>query len=239
MIPKRLRALALVLVAVLFMGVGLAACGDDDDTDATTTTEEEEEETTTTTEEEDEDEGDDEGDDQEDAIREFTDELDSEIQPEESEDTYTFVEVTDDTGQLTAEAPAEWSEVDGAVGPFGPDVRASTDLAAYNTSYDVPGFQFTATIESTTGDPNRVLDELALRTSEDCDRLDRQPYSDPVYTGVSQVFENCVGSGASFVWVAVEPADEAYIAVVGVQVLSDADIDALGHILDTFLVTPA
>jgi hypothetical protein len=242
---KRLRSLAFVLVAVLLMGVGLAACGDDDDTAATTTTEaeeEEEEETTTTTEsDEDEDEGEDEGDEdgQQAAVDDFINELDSELDPEAATDGYTFVELTDDTGQLTVSAPAEWSDVDGALGTFGPDIRASTDLDAYNTSYDVPGFQFTATIQSTTGDVNRVLDELALRTSQDCDRLDREPYSDPVYTGVSQIFENCVGTeGASFVWVAVEPADEAYIAVVGVQVLTEADTEALGEILNTFLVTP-
>src|SRR5215216_4228436 len=108
-IPKRLRSLALVLVAVLFMGIGLAACGGDDDDAASTTTTEAEEETTTTTEAESFDPGDDSSDtteaggegDQRDAIEEFTEGLNDEIQPEEATEGYTFVDVSDDTGQLT------------------------------------------------------------------------------------------------------------------------------------------
>ena len=252
MISKRVRSLALVLVAVLFMGAGLAACGGDDDDAASTTTTEAEEETTTTTEAEEfdpgEDEGEDEGEegegDQREAIEEFTDGLNDEIDPEESEG-YTFVSLEDDTGQLTVEAPEEWSDVDGRTSTLGtltlPDIRASTDLEQYNSTFDVPGFQFTATADSTTGDVDAVLDEYAVRFSESCDRLDRQPYDDPLYTGVSQVFENCGGTPNGFVWVVVEPKDTSdgfYIASVGVQIVTDADIDALGQILDTFVVTP-
>lgn len=242
-------------LVVLFLGVGLAACGGGGDEAATTTTTTTAPPETTTTTAAVFDPGDSTdttdttdsggGSDQQAAIDDFTNGLTDEIAPEQAAG-YTFATISDDTGQLTVEAPAEWTDVDGRTATLGnitlPDVRASTDLEAYNTTYAVPGFEFRATSDSSTGDPGSVLDVYAERTSEDCDRLDRQAYADPLYTGVSQTFTNCGAAGAAFVWTVVQPIDTSdgdYIAVVGVQILSDADIDALGHILDTFVVTPA
>ena len=242
-------------LVVLLFAVGLAACGGGGDEAATTTTTTTAPPETTTTTAAVFDPGDSTdttdttdsggGSDQQAAIDDFTNGLTDEIAPEQAAG-YTFTTISDDTGQLTVEAPAEWTDVDGRTATLGnitlPDVRASTDLEAYNTTYAVPGFEFRATSDSSTGDPGSVLDVYAERTSEDCDRLDRQAYADPLYTGVSQTFTNCGAAGAAFVWTVVQPIDTSdgdYIAVVGVQILSDADIDALGHILDTFVVTPA
>lgn len=247
---KRTRSLALTSIVVLLLGLGLAACGggDEDAAPATTTTAAPET-TTTTAVAFDPGEGTDttsaEGD-QRAAIEDFMSSVQSDTGAASGE-AYTYTSISDDTGQLTVDAPAEWSDVDGAINenftPPIPDVRASTDLEAYNANYTVPGFQFTATASSTTGDPDAVMDEFAARTGQDCDSQGRQPYADPLYTGVSEIFTSCGGDpNASFVWTVVEPIDTSdgdYVASVGVQILSDADIEALGHILDTFVVTPA
>jgi hypothetical protein len=251
MSSKRTRSLALTSIVVLLLGLGLAACGggDDDAAPATTTTAAPET-TTTTAVAFDPGEGTDttsaEGD-QRAAIEDFMSSVQSDTQAEATGETYTFASISDETGQLTVEAPTEWSDVDGRVATLGnlelPDLRASTDMEAYNSTYDVPGFEFRATDETTTGDPRAVLAEYAARTSQGCaEDLGVQGYSDPLYSGVSQVFASCGDSGAAFVWTVVQPIDTSdgdYIAVVGVQILSDADIEALGHILDTFVVTPA
>lgn len=247
---KRTRSLALTSIVVLLLGLGLAACGGGDEDAATTTTTTAAPETTTTTAVAfDPGEGTDttsvEGD-QRAAIEDFMSSVQSDTGAASGE-AYTYTSISDDTGQLTVDAPAEWSDVDGAINenftPPIPDVRASTDLEAYNANYTVPGFQFTATASSTTGDPDAVMDEFAARTGQDCDSQGRQPYADPLYTGVSEIFTSCGGDpNASFVWTVVEPIDTSdgdYVASVGVQILSDADIEALGHILDTFVVTPA
>jgi len=248
---KQIRALALVLVALLMMG-GLAACGGDDSASSSTTQARQtttttaavfnpgsgSTDTTNTTQAG--------GNDQQQAINNFMSGLNSEISPDQTGDTYTFTQLTDDTGQLTVEAPQEWTDVDGRVGHIGnltlPDIQASTDLSQYRSGFDVPGFEFAATDQSSTGDVNRVLDEYVRRFSQTCDRSDRQDYDDPLYTGVFQVFTNCGGTSNGFVQTVVEPKDTTdgfYIASVGVQVTSQADIDALGHILDTFVVTPS
>ncbi len=251
---KRFRSTALAAVAVLLLGVGLAACGGggDDEEAATTTTAAPE---TTTTTAPAFDPGDDTGstdttavvgDDQRAALEDFMSSVQSDTQAEDTGESYTYTSISDDTGQLTVEAPAEWSDVDGRTATLGnltlPDVRASTDLESYNASFEVPGFQFTATADSTTGDPRAVLGEYSSRFEQSCEPQGVQSYSDPLYTGVAQVFANCGNSGAAFVWTVVQPIDTSdgdYIAVVGVQILSDADVEALGHILDTFVVTPA
>lgn len=253
---KRFRSAALTAVVVLLLGVGLAACGgggDDEEADATTTTAAPA--TTTTTapafdpdggETTDTTAGTIEGDDQRAAIEDFMSQVETDTGTEESSESYTYTSIADDTGQLTVEAPVEWGDVDGGILPLLglqlPDVRASTDLQEYNATFDVPGFQFTATSDSSTGDPRRVLGVLSDRFSNACEPQEVQSYSDPLYTGVSQVLANCGTSGAAFVWTVVQPIDTSdgdYIAAVGVQILSDADVEALGHILDTFVVTPA
>lgn len=249
---KRTRSMALTAIIVLLLGLGLAACGGGDDESAPTTTASPE--TTTTAPAFDPGGGTDtteastiEGEDQRAAIEDFMSEVQTDTGAEETGEAYTFVPIEDETGQLAVEAPAEWSDVDGRVATLGnltlPDLRASTDMEQYNASFDVPGFEFRATSDSTTGDPRAVLNEYAIRSEQSCgEDLGVQAYSDPLYTGVSQVFADCGTSGASFVWTVVQPIDTSdgdYIAVVGVQVLSDADIEALGHILDTFVVTPA
>ena len=253
---KRFRSAALTAVVVLLLGLGLAACGGggDDEADATTTAPPE---TTTTTAVAFEPDGGETdttdttdttvvGDDQRAAIEDFMSNVQTDTGVDNTGEAYTYTTLTDDTGQLSVEAPAEWTDVDGRTATLGtltlPDVRASTDLEQYNATFDVPGFQFTATSDSTTGDPRAVLNEEAIRFANVCEPQDVQSYSDPLYTGVSQVFANCGSSGAAFVWTAVQPIDTSdgdYIALVGVQILSDADIEALGHILDTFVVTPA
>lgn len=253
---KRFRSVALTFVAVVLLGVGLAACSGGDDESADSTTTEAPAETTTTVAVFDP--GDDsttttgdtaspEGDDQRAAIDDFMSGIQEDTGAEAATESYTFERIEDETGQLSVEAPTEWSDVDGRVATLGnltlPDLRASTDMDEYNASFDVPGMEFRATSDSSTGDPRAVLAEYASRSEGSCtEDLGVQSYSDPLYTGVSQVFTGCGGAGASFVWTVVQPIDTTdgdYIAVVGVQILSDADIEALGRILETFVVTPA
>jgi serine protease Do len=84
-----------------------------------------------------------------------------------------YVRITDETGAVSVEVPAEWADIDGA--PYTPedgiyrvDVRASTDLAAFRDGWDVPGVVFTASsglAGVTTVDG--LLDSMA-RTSARC-----------------------------------------------------------------------
>jgi serine protease Do len=234
-----MRRLPVRLLALLFgFGLIVAACGGGDDSagtaegdqsdaaeDTTTTTEES---TTTTVAE----------DDREDALDEFGDTVgdDLDMNAEAGDETYAeYVTVSDDTGFLTVDVPAEWSDVDGTAGLFGPDVTASTDVQQFFETYDVPGLEFQATDIQTNQTADEVLDAVSQGQASQCTPFDRQDYSDPLYTGRYQEFDDCAGTDTDFVWVAFEPADQSFHGVVGVQILSKADIDALERALETFV----
>jgi len=247
-----LRLLAL-LVAFAFV---VAACGGDDggssdeesSDDATTATDDQEDEeddpddTTTTTEAEDEGD-DDEGDEREDAIGDFGDEVEDELEVpsmEEDEGYSSYVEVTDDSGQLRVRVPAEWSDVDGRPGFFGPNIIASTSVDEWLASYDVPGIYFEATDVQTGQSNGEILTAISTQLGqvEDCTSLGRTPYEDPAYVGVYETFDDCFGTGTDFVWLAFSPPDNLFHGVVGVQIFSEADVDALEEALASFLVVP-
>jgi hypothetical protein len=247
-----MKTLSLRFLALLLgFGLVVAACGGGDDSseeaaeDTTTTTEaaedeDEDEDTTTTTEAEDDDS--DEGDERDDAIGDFGDEIEEELDVPVEETGYSsYVEVTDDSGQLRVSVPVEWTDVDGRQGIFGPNIIASTSVEDWLASYDVPGIWFEATSIQTGQTNDEILTAVSTQLGQvdHCTSLGRTPYEDPAYVGVYETFDNCAGTETDFVWLAFSPPDNAFHGVVGVQIFSDADVAALEEALATFLVTPA
>jgi len=148
----------------------------------------------------------------------------------------SYVPVNDDSGTLQVEVPAEWSDVQGAAltlddGTELPQILASTDLQAYSSSYGVPGMEFVAIVGggATTSD---MLDTIG---PSDCTSSGRQPYDDGLYTGEMEGW-SCAGGAAQVVTIAAEPAGKEFMAVLLVQIVSEADLEALDHIIQTFQV---
>lgn len=234
-----LRLLALLMTIGLFAaacGGGDDSGGDDDggsDESTTTTTEAEEEpeETTTTTTEVPED-------DRDDAIGDFGDSVEDDLGdiPTDTTTYGEYVTVTDDSGVLSVEVPAAWDDVDGGEGLFGPDIIASTDVQAWIQTYEPSGLEFQATGIETNQSTDEILSAVSQGQAGQCTSLGRQPYSDPLYTGVSEVFQDCGGTETDFAWVAFEPADQSYHGVIGVQITQQADVEALERALATFIV---
>lgn len=234
-----LRLLALLMTIGLFAaacGGGDDSGGDDDggsDESTTTTTEAEEEpeETTTTTTEVPED-------DRDDAIGDFGDSVEDDLGdiPTDTTTYGEYVTVTDDSGVLSVEVPAAWDDVDGGEGLFGPDIIASTDVQAWIQTYEPSGLEFQATGIETNQSTDEILSAVSQGQAGQCTSLGRQPYSDPLYTGVSEVFQDCGGTETDFAWVAFEPADQSYHGVIGVQITQQADVEALERALATFFV---
>jgi serine protease Do len=257
---SRLLRLLAALMALMIITAACSSGDDDDDSD-----DQSEEESEDQSEDESEDQSDDEsdtsddegaedteaigGEERDEAIQDFADEMASDAGVQSGGSAYTYSNVTDGTGQLSVDIPDQWTDFDpspplntyGVSIDFGPAMVASTDLATFQTSYDVPGMVFTATSASTTQNTQAVLSALeGDQNVSGCSTVEpAQPYSDPLYTGQSQLYTDCGSAGAAFVWIAVEDIDETFIAVVGVQLLTDADAEALEAILDTFVVTPS
>jgi serine protease Do len=157
--------------------------------------------------------------------------------------TYSeYVEVWDDTDTIVVEVPVEWSaEVDGRPytddnGEFmAADIQASSNLENFFNTYATPGVEFAASrVWATLYDPASLLDELAH--TYDCVYDGRYEYDDGLYKGLYDLYLECGDVGSVIVELAAMPEDSSFIIFVQVQAVTDADLDALDQILNTFLV---
>jgi serine protease Do len=153
-------------------------------------------------------------------------------------DTYTsYVSVSDDSGSITVDVPAEWSDVNGAANAdFGPSLWAAPNLDSFINGFSTPGVIIEATSARTAADIDFTLDELNF--SEQCTYVGRSPYEDVLYTGSLDEYTNCGGLATSLFVVAVTPADGSYLARVLIQAVEARDLDAADQIFNTFVASP-
>lgn len=148
----------------------------------------------------------------------------------------SYATIIDDTATLALDTPSVWSDIDTMPvgfesGLVAPAISAAPDLDGFAGAYWGLGVFFFATAEFS--DVNSMLD--SLDESAACTYEGRFDYVDPLYTGKYDLWSNCEGIGTSIVSVAATPEDRSFIAVIVVQVVSEADIEALGTILNTFV----
>ena len=145
----------------------------------------------------------------------------------------------DDTGAITIDVPVEWTSTDttpfamddGSQAPF---IQASTDLTTFSNSWDVPGLFYAALPPQ----PD-IASTIALvapqegQCTADNGVVD---YDDSVFTGQYQYWSGCGANAAEYVVLVASPADASYTAVIAMQILSDADWEALDQAFATFNV---
>jgi serine protease Do len=150
-----------------------------------------------------------------------------------------YQSLVDDSGSITIEVPNEWADVitapivldDGTNVPF---IQASTDNAAFDTTYDVPGLYYAAL--GTTSDIPGTMASFAPGDGECATDNGLFDYDDGVFTGQYQHWADCGSSGANYIVLVAIPTDGSYTAVIAAQILSDADWEALDHAFGTFNV---
>ena len=149
--------------------------------------------------------------------------------------TYEYESVTDDLGQIYVDVPTAWTDRqtaplvagDGSQQAF---IAASTDLDEFLNGYAAPGILF-ARLAPTT-DIDAALAEYAYTGI--CTDGGISDYSDPVFTGKYQVWQDCNGTANDIVTLVAVPADGSYTAVIQAQIVTDADLEALQQAFDTF-----
>jgi serine protease Do len=174
----------------------------------------------------------------------FAEELDNQVGGSTTDTvTYTaFDQVTDESEAIIMEIPHEWSEVNGSPWKWGDgdevigaSIVASSSIQDFYDTYLTPGVFFgasrTLTQRYTT---TELLDNITF--SGDCTYEGRFDYEDSIYTGVYDLYSDCGGAGSAVINLSAEPADKSFIMLLQVQVVSDADLDALDNILNTFQV---
>jgi serine protease Do len=167
----------------------------------------------------------------------FAQQIEAETDVEMAESYSDYVAVTDDTGVLTVEVPAAWTDVstapetDDEGNPF-PQIAAATSLSGFYGDWETPGMLFGALPAA-----NWTVDELLSTYSfgEHCTDGGTTDYDDGVFAGTYQVWESCGGTDSTYVVLATSPhAGGSYTYLTAVQVVTSADLDALDHVFATF-----
>lgn len=153
---------------------------------------------------------------------------------EDSPDDYEeYVTVTDDTGVLSVEVPAQWSDVDGRSNPgFGPSIWAAPDLRRFADGWGVPGVMLEVSPELSTADVAATLDDMDF--SSVCTSLGREPYEDSLYLGEYETWRDCGDRRAALVTVAAGPPGGSFLIRIQAQMVTDGDLEALDRVMDTF-----
>ena len=172
--------------------------------------------------------------------------VDDVVDVDQSTATYEdYVLISDDLGSIQVEVPAEWNDVDGDV-PFtndagessGVGLRAAPDLGTFLDTWTVPGVTFSAVtpFEDETVEALLAVNVERFTYLQACTALTVEDYDDGLYTGVSQLFTDCGGTSTSNVLVSAENQGDDVILFLVVQIVTDADLDALDRIIETFRV---
>jgi hypothetical protein len=153
-------------------------------------------------------------------------------------EAYEFTSWCDDTGVLVVDVPTSWSDVqtDPVVDDDGvtyPQILAAPDADVFLKGYQTPGMSFAVdTSGGTTVDAWLARSDLSGDGATD----GVDDYDDGLYRGKVQLWYDCGPSNAQVAVVAAQPHDEAFTMRVVVQALTDADLEAVEHIIRTFRV---
>ena len=175
----------------------------------------------------------------------FATELGGEVEGEEGETITNYDEyvlVQDDYGAIQVSVPAAWSEIDGSAWVdsgdiIGASITAAASLDNFNASYSEPGVFFGATDDiAELGGYIQLLDVYRdWAREDDCTFEYREDYEDSAFEGAFDVFSNCLDSEGVLVILSAKPhSSTSPLVLVLVQIMSDADLDALDEILNTF-----
>lgn len=169
---------------------------------------------------------------------EIVDEVDVADAPAEA---YTTTQtLVDDTGTITVDVPSEWSSTDTTPlvlddGTEAPWIGASTSIdSLYGGSYDVPGM-FMASLDTVApGDIAAQIENFAPEPGECGYDEGLADYDDGAFVGQYKLWGDCGGVGAAMVVLIANANSGAGSMVIGVQLITDADFDALDTIMSTF-----
>ena len=155
-----------------------------------------------------------------------------------SPSSYNYMTITDNSGLLIVDVPTVWDDVDGSAWEadgevLGLRVKAAPNITDFDNNWDVPGVIFTASTELAGLSDDEILDII---TWESCDYDGRGDYSDPLYTGKYDFWVNCGNVDATYITLSVAPEGRPFVILVEIQVVSQADLEALDTIINTFQV---
>lgn len=149
-----------------------------------------------------------------------------------------FVNLVDETGRLTVDVPADWTDVSLAPDEGLPRILAATDAVAFETGFNEPGLdlrllssplapeQFDSSLDT-------VANTIGLPNS--CTSQGKQDYTDGVFTGRMEVWAECAGVGTQMALLFASQADGQTI-FLGLQLTAEDDPAIADQISGSFLI---
>ncbi len=150
--------------------------------------------------------------------------------------------INDEDNILSVEVPVEWIDVSSGNWVSGEEeieggiaVSAAPNLDSFANEWTTPGmFMGVSRSLAQQMTPDALLDETTFNSS--CTYDGRNDYADALYTGKYDVWADCGGSQTKLFVVTFQPEDASFLGMVQIQVVSEADLEALDRIIDSFVV---
>lgn len=180
----------------------------------------------------------------------FAQELEGQVDPGSSGGStgYSdYVTVMDDYQSIQIVIPVEWGEVDGAAWEIdgdviGAQITAASNLNYFNAYWDEPGVFFGVTDDiAQYGGYVEFLDIYRDVFSGSCDLDSRFDYEDSGFEGQYDLYTGCDGENNTLIVLSARPKNDqtAFLTIVIVNLMTDADLEALDNILNSFDVVGA
>lgn len=167
------------------------------------------------------------------------------VREAEEEPAYqAFSSVTDFTGLLRVEIPSEWDDIDPGewaelIETVYAALAASPDIIGFQNTRLQPGINFVLYNRARVGSVESELSRDA-QFYQDCTYVDQYEFQTSRFSGKYNLYGDCGGPGGALnISLYAEPRESPndYLLWLQVQVLSDADLFALDHILQTIEVS--
>lgn len=155
--------------------------------------------------------------------------------------TYSdYQTINDNTNALQVQVPVEWTEHRGNPWSMndanvGVSVVAAPNIQLFYDDWNTPGMFFGASRSLIQQyDENTLLD--TVKFDQACSYGGREEYQDALYKGFYDTWTGCGGTETAFYVISVVPEDRAFIGLVQIQVVTEADLEALDRIIRSFQV---
>jgi hypothetical protein len=149
-----------------------------------------------------------------------------------------FVNLVDETGRLTVDVPADWTDVSLAPDEGLPRILAATDATAFETGFSEPGLDLRLLSSNLAPEQfDSSLDTVAntIGLPNSCTSQGKQDYTDGVFTGRMEIYAECAGVGTSMALLFASQADGQTI-FLGLQLTAEDDPAIADEISGSFLI---
>jgi hypothetical protein len=153
-----------------------------------------------------------------------------------------YTEITDNEEKIKLQVPVEWNDIETGIWSFkgkneGVFVAASADLANFYSTRSQPGVLIGVSRSlAHTYNKEGLLGLEKRDLSRQCVHKGRFDYQNQFYSGQYDQFTNCANGTPGVLIFTTASADQKSLILIRIVVVSEADLQAVDTIINTFQV---